>query len=86
MITASKATVIRGGEVKEIDIHDVVVKDTMVLATGNQVCADAIVMESDGMEVNESMLTGESRPVKKKAGDRLMSGKLPDSRKRRGSG
>ena len=28
----------------------------MVLATGNQVCADAIVMESDGMEVNESML------------------------------
>lgn len=74
VITASKATVIRGGEVKEIDIHDVVVKDTMVLATGNQVCADAIVMESDGMEVNESMLTGESRPVKKKAGDRLMSG------------
>lgn len=66
VITASKATVIRGGEVKEIDIHDVVVKDTMVLATGNQVCADAIVMESDGMEVNESMLTGESRPVKKK--------------------
>lgn len=74
VITASKATVIRGGEIKEIDIHDVVVKDTMVLATGNQVCADAIVMESDGMEVNESMLTGESRPVKKKAGDRLMSG------------
>lgn len=74
VITASKATVIRGGEVKEIDIHDVVVKDTMVLATGNQVCADAIVMESDGMEVNESMLTGESSPVKKKAGDRLMSG------------
>ena len=61
VITASKATVIRGGEIKEIDIHDVVVKDTMVLATGNQVCADAIVMESDGMEVNESMLTGESR-------------------------
>lgn len=74
VITASKATVIRGGEIKEIDIHDVVVKDTMVLATGNQVCADAIVMESDGMEVNESMLNGESRPVKKKAGDRLMSG------------
>ena len=74
VITASKAAVIRDGEVKEIDIHEVVVKDTMVLTTGNQVCADAIVMESDGMEVNESMLTGESRPVKKNAGDRLMSG------------
>ena len=74
VITASKAAVIRDGEVKEIDIHEVVVKDTMVLTTGNQVCADAIVMESDGMEVNESMLIGESRPVKKNAGDRLMSG------------
>ena len=74
VITASKAAVIRDGEAKEIDIHEVVVKDTMVLTTGNQVCADAIVMESDGMEVNESMLTGESRPVKKNAGDRLMSG------------
>ena len=74
VITASKAAVIRDGEVKEIDIHEVVVKDTMVLTAGNQVCADAIVMESDGMEVNESMLTGESRPVKKNAGDRLMSG------------
>ncbi len=74
VITASKAAVIRDGEVKEIDIHEVVVKDTMVLTTGNQVCADAIVMESDGMEVNESMLTGESRPVKKNVGDRLMSG------------
>ena len=74
VITASKAAVIRDGEVKEIDIHEVVVKDTMVLTTGNQVCADAIVMESDGMEVNESMLTGESRQVKKNARDRLMSG------------
>jgi len=74
VITASKVRVIRGGEVKEIDIQDVVVKDTMILNSGNQVCADSIVMESDGLEVNESMLTGESKPVRKVAGDRVLSG------------
>ena len=68
--------VVRVGEVKEIDIHDVVVKDTMVLATGNQVCADAIVMESDGMEVNESMLTGESMPVPVGVGSSVAGGTM----------
>lgn len=74
VITASKAKVIRDGEVREIDIQEVVVKDTVVLNMGDQVCADSIIMESDGMEVNESMLTGESKPVRKVAGDRVLSG------------
>ena len=46
----------------------------MLVSTGDQVCADSVVLESNGMEVNESMLTGESKPVHKKEGDRLMSG------------
>ena len=74
VITASKAKVIREGEVRDISIQDVVIKDTMVLSTGNQVCADSIVMEAEGMEVNESMLTGESKPVRKVPGDRVLSG------------
>jgi cation-transporting ATPase E len=74
VITASRAKVIREGEHREIDIHDVVLKDTMLLSPGTQVCADSVVLESDGMEVNESMLTGESKPVHKVPGDKVLSG------------
>ncbi|MDO5424796.1 MAG: HAD-IC family P-type ATPase [Eubacteriales bacterium] len=74
VITASKARVIRDEKEQEIPIQEVVVDDVMRLSTGDQVCADSVVLESNGLEVNESMLTGESKPVRKKAGDRLMSG------------
>lgn len=74
VITASKARVIREGKEQEVPIDEVVLEDIVAVANGDQVCADCIVLESDGMEVNESMLTGESKPVRKKAGDRLLSG------------
>lgn len=74
VITASKARVIRDGEEQEIPIDEVVQEDVVAVANGDQVCADCIVLESDGMEVNESMLTGESKPVRKKEGDKLLSG------------
>lgn len=48
--------------------------DILIVTNGDQICADCTVLECDGLEVNESMLTGESKPVKKKAGDELMSG------------
>ncbi len=74
VITASKARVIRDEKEQEIPIQEVVTDDIMLVSTGDQVCADSVVLESNGMEVNESMLTGESKPVHKKEGDRLMSG------------
>lgn len=74
VITASKAKVIRDGAVTEIPVNQVVLDDIMLLESGNQICSDSVVLASDGMEVNESMLTGESRPVKKKPGDQLFSG------------
>lgn len=74
VITASKARVIRDGEEQEIPIDEVVQEDVVAVANGDQICADCIVLESDGMEVNESMLTGESKPVRKKEGDKLLSG------------
>ena len=43
-----------------------------IVTNGDQICADCTVLECDGLEVNESMLTGESKPVKKKAGDELI--------------
>ncbi len=74
VITATKATVIRSGKRKEIPIDQLVMDDIVVVESGNQISADSVVLESKGLEVNESMITGESRAVKKKAGDTLFSG------------
>lgn len=74
VMTVSKVKVIREQKTKEIDINDVVIDDMILVESGEQICADCRLLESDGIEVNESMLTGESRPVKKKAGDELLSG------------
>lgn len=74
VITATKAMVVRAGARKEIPIDHIVMDDVIVVESGNQISADSIVLESTGIEVNESMITGESRPVKKKAGDTLYSG------------
>lgn len=74
VMTASHAVVIREGTKKTIPVEEVVLDDVILVENGNQICADSIVLESDGMEVNESMLTGEAKAVKKKPGDKLMSG------------
>lgn len=74
VMTASHAVVIREGIKKTVSVEEVVLDDVVIVENGNQICADCVVLESNGMEVNESMLTGEAKPVKKKAGDKLMSG------------
>ena len=74
VITASKVRVCRDGIFKDIPIEDLVMDDLVAVENGNQIGADCEVLFSDGIEVNESMITGESRPVRKKAGDTLWSG------------
>ena len=74
VITASKAKVCRDGKFKNIPIEDLVMDDLIAVENGNQIGADCEVLESDGIEVNESMITGESRPVRKVSGDTLWSG------------
>ncbi|MGN0359418.1 MAG: HAD-IC family P-type ATPase, partial [Hominisplanchenecus sp.] len=74
VMTASKAHVIRDGKKQEIPVDEVVMDDLVSVVSGDQVCSDCVVLEADGMEVNESMLTGESKPVRKKEGDHLLSG------------
>ena len=46
----------------------------MVLESGDQIGADCVVLEAQGIEVNESMITGESVAVKKHEGDEMLSG------------
>jgi len=74
VVTVKKVKVIREGICQEIPIEQLVIDDIIYLENGNQIGTDCIVLKSNGMEVNESMLTGESKPVKKKKDDELLSG------------
>lgn len=74
VITASKVRVIRDHKRIDIPIEDLVMDDVMVVESGNQIGADSIVLDAAGIEVNESMITGESKSVKKAKGDQLYSG------------
>lgn len=67
------ATVIRNGDKIEIPIQEVVLDDIIYYSSGKQICADSIVIEGN-IEVNESLLTGESDVIMKNPGDSLMSG------------
>ena len=73
ILTASKTKVIRDGEEKEIDINEIVLDDVILLAQGDQIPSDAYVLEGE-IEVNESLLTGESDTILKEKDDKLLSG------------
>ena len=73
LLSAPKAMVLRDGTVTEIPVSEIVLGDTTQLKSGSQICADAVVLEGE-CQVNESLITGESTPILKKAGDHLLSG------------
>lgn len=58
-------TVIRDGIKKEVDVRNIVVGDIIELEAGDYVSADARIISSEFLEVNESTLTGESKSIKK---------------------
>lgn len=70
-----KATIIRGGQEIEIPTDDVLVGDELLIRPGDKIPVDAIVIQGKSA-VNESMLTGESLPVKKRDGDELIGGTI----------
>ena len=74
VLEAPTARVVRDGQEVDLDVADVVLDDVLRLRSGEQVPADAIVLTTDGLEVDESILTGESVPVRPGIGDRVMSG------------
>ncbi len=78
LVSAPSAIVIRDGERCVIPTPDVVLDDIIIFELGKQVCTDSIVVSGE-CEVNESMLTGESEPVKKRVGDMLYSGSFISS-------
>ena len=74
ILIAARAMVRRGGENIEIAHKDIVLGDVLWLRAGEQVPADVEVLESWGLEMDESMLTGESATVRKAKGDDVYSG------------
>ena len=73
VLKVSKALVVRNGKEKEMNIDEIVLDDIIILDAGRQICADSIVEEGE-VEVNESLLTGESDTILKQKGDKLLSG------------
>lgn len=73
LMNVSKVLTLRDGEKQEIAVADLVKDDIIELSAGNQIPADARVVEGEVM-VNESLLTGEADEVKKKFDDLLLSG------------
>ena len=74
VLSTPRVRVIRDGSQREIATGEVVAGDLVDVRSGDQLVADGIVRASTGLQADESLLTGESEPVGKGAGDRLMSG------------
>ncbi len=74
VLTAPHARVVREGQVSEVPLDGCVLDDVLALQPGDQIVVDGEVLESSGLEVDESLLTGESEPVLKAPGDEVLSG------------
>ena len=73
LISAPKVMVLRDAEEKIIPVEELVLDDVMILEAGRQICADSVIV-GGSVEVNESMITGESDPILKGEGEELKSG------------
>lgn len=74
VLAAPAAHVIRDGEAKDIEVSQVVLGELLQLRSGDQVPADGQVLSSNGCEIDESILTGESVAVRKHENDQVLSG------------
>ena len=74
LLHAPTARVTRDGDIVDVKLEDIVLDDLIELRPGDQVLADAVVVDSESLEIDESMLTGESDPVEKSRRDAVLSG------------
>lgn len=79
-LTAPQARVLRDGRERLVAAEQVVPGDLLLLEAGDRVGADARLVEAAALEADESMLTGESHPVAKRAADGLAVDVLPGER------
>ncbi|HUV09454.1 MAG TPA: HAD-IC family P-type ATPase, partial [Acidimicrobiia bacterium] len=74
VLNAPRARVVRDGSTLDVAVEQVVLDDLLDLRTGDQIPADAVVRTSVGLEIDESLLTGEADPVHKEADAEALSG------------
>ena len=73
LMSAPKARVLCDGQAVEVPYDSLVVGDEIILQAGDELPADATVTVSKGLELNESMLTGESAAIEKAVGDTVLA-------------
>jgi cation-transporting ATPase E len=76
ILVEARVRVVRDGQPQEVLASDVVLGDVILLGSGEAVVADGEVVESRFLEIDEALLTGESDPVRRQAGDRVLSGSV----------
>ena len=74
VLAQAKVHVMRDGRRRSVTPEELVLDDIVCLSAGDQICADAVVVESSGLETDESLLTGEADRIRKNAGDPVLSG------------
>jgi cation-transporting P-type ATPase E len=74
VLSTPKSRVVRDGTISEIPLEQVVLDDVLDLRTGDQLIVDGVVLTSEGLEIDESLLTGESVPIDKHMSDEVFSG------------
>ncbi|HEY1627683.1 MAG TPA: HAD-IC family P-type ATPase [Streptosporangiaceae bacterium] len=74
ILTQAHARALRDGQLADVPVEEVVQDDVLELRLGDQVPVDAIVLDADGLELDEALLTGEAEPVAKNAADQVLSG------------
>lgn len=73
LLRRDPVSTLREGELVQVALDELVLDDIVLLKRGDQVPADAVVLTSDGLDLDESLLTGENDPVGKKPGDQVLS-------------
>ncbi|MFI9565264.1 HAD-IC family P-type ATPase [Streptomyces rishiriensis] len=74
VVGEARPTVRRDGTAVQVSTSELVLDDLIVIGPGDKIAVDGACVEADGLEIDESLLTGEADPVVKRAGDRVMSG------------
>ncbi|MFF8951817.1 HAD-IC family P-type ATPase [Streptomyces sp. NPDC014940] len=74
VIGEARPTVRRDGAAVEVATHEIVLDDLVETGPGDKIVVDGVCAEADGLEIDESLLTGEADPVVKRPGDPVLSG------------
>ena len=76
ILNAPTVRAVRDSKTVEITVESVVKGDYVRIRLGDQIVADGEILDAEGLEIDESLLTGESDPIFKKAGDTVLSGSI----------